>query len=562
MEKTYKIYYPILYLIITVAYILPSSSAFGSISGSRDDVTKEEKPERVDSTYIPSYIRSEQEFKHHLDLITTFYKDRNYTFAWFDGDQLVPQADKLMQAISNARKQGLNPASYSIQNLQDIQQDYLNTSSVAQKDQKKQKLDLALTASYFNYASDFYKGEIDPHSVGAIEWEVKKNKIKLNKALETILKERESTYPYYEFEAIHEGYQRLGKALVEYRRMQQQGGWPKIEGKSIVRLNDTAKVVLAIRKRLLPQQTVREQDSSQFVYDHQVEQAVTTFQEQMGLTVDGILGPQTYKALNITVDERVNQIILNMERWRWLPKNLAARNKKGQYIMVNIPAFKVWVMENDKKVMEMKAIVGETMHATPVFSHEIQYLIFAPYWNVPNSIVEDDIKPHLQRDLGWLARNDMEMVNNFGAMARRIPVSRVNWNTMTRYNFKYRIRQRPGPRNALGLVKFMFPNEYAVYLHDTPADHLFSRPERNLSHGCVRLERPAELATYLLEDKPGWDRNRVDKAMHAQKQKRVNLKENVPVYLVYFTAWVDDSGTVHFRNDIYNHDKALAREIF
>ena len=330
----------------------------------------------------------------------------------------------------------------------------------------------------------------------------------------------------------------------------------------MVKLNDTAKVVVDLRKRLLPEQQVSQQDSAAYVYDKQVKQAVTDFQKRHGLLVDGILGPQTYRALNVSIDDRIDQILLNMERWRWLPKDLSPSPDNDRYIMVNIPAFQVRVMENNKEVMQMKAIVGETMHTTPVFSNQIQYLMFSPYWNVPNSIVEQDIKPKLQRDLGWLERNNMEMVTTFGPNARRVPVSRVNWNTMTRYNFKYRIRQRPGPNNSLGRVKFMFPNEYSVYLHDTPADHLFSESERDFSHGCVRVERPADLATYLLQDKSGWDRNRVTGAMNAGKQQRVNLEKNVPVYLVYFTAWVDENGTVNFRDDLYEHDEALARQLF
>lgn len=335
-----------------------------------------------------------------------------------------------------------------------------------------------------------------------------------------------------------------------------------MKDQGIVRLNDTANVVLALRKRLLPQQQVNEQDSAAFVFDQEVKNAVMDFQQRLGLLTDGIVGPQTYQALNVRVDERIDQILLNMERWRWLPKDLAPGVENDRYILVNIPAFKVSVMEKDVEVMQMKAVVGKTMHATPIFSHEIQYLMFAPYWNVPNSIVEQDIKPHLQRNRNWLASRHMEMVTTFGPNARKVPVNRVNWNTMTQYNFDYRIRQRPGPHNALGLVKFMFPNEYAVYLHDTPADHLFSEAERDLSHGCVRVERPADLAAYLLQDVPGWDSNRIEKAMHAGVQQRVDLKKKVPVYLVYFTAWADEDGTVHFRDDLYHHDRTLASKLF
>ncbi|WP_162054246.1 L,D-transpeptidase family protein [Pontibacter pamirensis] len=517
---------------------------------------------KFDRHYIQEYIGNENEYRHQLELVKQFYEERDFQLAWFKNNALIPQADKLIQAIDKAHKEGLTAADYKVI---DLQENYRAYEAIPAKDptkqQKKQELDLALTASYFNYASDFYKGAVDPHSTASIEWEVKRNKIKLNKALETILQERESTYPYYEFEALHEGYLKLRNALLQYRQIQERGGWPKVDGEGVIKLNDTSEVVLDVRRRLLPQQRVNEQDSVYFVYDQQVKDAVTTFQKQHGLAVDGVLGPQTYKSLNVPVDERIDQIVLNMERWRWLPKDLA-KGDDNRYVMVNIPAFRVTVMENGEEMMRMKAVVGKTMHSTPVFSHQIQYLMFSPYWNVPNSIVEDDIKPHLQKNINWLETQDMEMVNTFGPNAKRVSVHNVNWNTMTQHNFDYRIRQRPGPNNSLGRVKFIFPNEYAVYLHDTPANHLFDERDRDFSHGCVRVERPADLATYLLQDKPGWDASRVRSAMNASNQQRVDLEESVPVYLVYFTTWVEADGTVHFRDDLYGHDNALAQQLF
>jgi L,D-transpeptidase YcbB len=518
---------------------------------------------KADSLFLVEYIKKEKEFSHHLPLMETFYQDRDYELAWFEQNQLLPQAEKLMQAIDRAHKEGLDPHDYQGKDLRAMYQDFDRMPlSEGRKQQKQQELDFSLTASYFNYASDFYKGAIDPHSTAAIEWQVKRNKVKLNKALETILRERDSSHPFYEFEAFHEGYIKLREALVQYRKLQEQGGWPKVEAEGLVQLNDTAEVVFALRKRLLPEQRVDERDSAFYIFDQKLEQAVIRFQRQHGLEVDGIVGPATYQALNVSVDERIDQIVLNMERWRWLPKRLVPEGKPNRYVLVNIPAFKVYVMEDGKEALRMRAVVGETMHTTPVFSHQIQYLVFAPYWNVPNSIVERDIKPRLQKNRNWLSTQNMELVTEFGNNARRVPVSRVNWNTMTRENFQYRVRQKPGPKNSLGKVKFMFPNEYAVYLHDTPYDQLFNEADRDFSNGCVRVEKPLELAEFLLQDTPGWDRNRIRRAMNGSEELYVNLQEEVPVYLVYFTTWVEDDGTVHFRDDIYGHDKALAQEFF
>lgn len=554
-------YTPLLQSIIWVVFLLSplTSSAQQAIIDSSSGSSAGGLAE-VDSAYLHEYINKKKAFRHHLKLVEQFYQDRDYQLAWFRQDKLVPQADKLIQALDKAHREGLNPEDYQVKDLRRMHQELSGLQEqAADRRQRQQEIDLALTASYFNYAADLYKGVVNPHSAASIEWQVKRNRIKLNKALKAILEEKDHV-PYYEFEAHHEGYRKLRDVLIEYRQIQERGGWPMVEGKSIVKLNDTAKVVLAVRKRLLPEQQAEVKDTALLVYDEQLKNAVVDFQRRHGLLVDGVLGPQTYRALNVTVDERIDQLILNMERWRWLPQDLSPEG--DSYVLVNIPSFKVQVMENGREVMQMRSVVGKTMHSTPIFSHRIQYLEFSPYWNVPNSIVEAEIKPKLQRNINWLESQNMEMVTTFGSNARRVPVSRVDWNTMTQDNFKYRIRQRPGSNNSLGKVKFMFPNEYSVYLHDTPADHLFSEADRDFSHGCVRLEKPADLATYLLLDKPGWDSARVISAMNAGKEQRVDLPESVPVYLVYFTAWVDDEGRVQFRDDLYGHDRDLARKLF
>ena len=550
----------ILYLCLFLPFAVVGNSAPAYTSGSEAKEHSTYSSLQISKDFIRQYLSNEQEYRHHLELVQQFYKGRNYELAWFKNNKLIPQVDKLIEAIGHSDKEGLSHQKYKVKDLREMYRAYAALpASDKDKQQKQEELDVALTASYFNYASDFYKGAVDPHSAAGIEWEVKRNKIKLDKALEAILEEKENS-PYYEFEAMHEGYVQLRNALVKYREIQENGGWEKIEGPKVVKLNDTAEVVLALRKRLLSQQQLPKQDTALMVYDEKVKDAVAKFQKRHGLLVDGILGPQTYGTLNVPVEERIEQLVLNMERWRWLPKDLSPDGDK--HLLVNIPAYQVHVVENGQEVMQMKAVVGKTMHSTPIFSHKIQYLMFAPYWNVPNSIVANEIKPKMQQNRNWLASQNMEMVTTFGPNARRVPVSRVNWNTLTQENFRYRIRQRPGPNNSLGKVKFMFPNEYSVYLHDTPADHLFSEADRDFSHGCVRLEKPADLATYLLRNKPGWDRQRVVQAMNAGNEQRVNLPEEVPVYLVYFTAWVDEAGKVQFREDLYGHDKDLAQKLF
>ncbi|GAB3814609.1 hypothetical protein GCM10028895_07870 [Pontibacter rugosus] len=211
--------------------------------------------------------------------------------------------------------------------------------------------------------------------------------------------------------------------------------------------------------------------------------------------------------------------------------------------------------------MEMRVIVGKTLNSTPIFSDKLEYVVMAPYWNVPNSIVQNEIKPKMISNPGYLDRNNMEIVTK-DKDPQAVSPSSINWSEVNEANFAYRVRQKPGPKNSLGMIKFLFPNEYAVYLHDTPADALFSQTERNFSHGCVRVEKPVQLASYLLEDMPEWNEQKIRETMTTGEEKWVTLPKQVQVYLVYFTSWVDEKGEIHFREDIYGHDKTLAKEYF
>ena len=432
---------------------------------------------------------------------------------------------------------------------------------------------MALTASYFNYASDFYRGRVDPSSKNSVNWEVKRNKIKLHKALQTILQERESTYPYYEFEALHAGYIRLRYALQTYRELQQKGGWPKIElqGTKSLKKGDSAQAVAFLRMRLNPTQTIDPNDKRYWHFDEKLAAQVKKFQMLNGLKEDGVVGGGTLKALNVPIEDRIEQIMINMERWRWIPKRMVPKSLDQKYIWVNIPEYKLYIYEdpdNDpeaereyKEVMSMRVVVGKTMNATPIFSEKMEYVVLAPYWNVPNSIVEREIKPKMLNNPDWLATQNMEIVTKERNPQPISPYD-IDWENVTEKNFQYMVRQKPGPKNSLGSMKFLFPNEHAIYLHDTPANALFSQTERNFSHGCVRLEKPMQLAKYVLQDMPEWDEQRIRDTINTGEETWITLPKKIQVYLVYFTSWVDEEGNVHFRDDLYGHDKALKQEYF
>ncbi|KAA9327455.1 L,D-transpeptidase family protein [Hymenobacter busanensis] len=538
----------------------------------------------IDTVYVQKYMAANPAFKDEIDWGKKFYKEREGRLGWFRNHELLPHAERMLGVINQAGKEGLDPKDYKVIDFGPLLAKLKDAADTTQRNALEKEIDVALSATYFNWADDFYRGTVNPREVKNIDWNVKRNKIKLHKALMTILQERESTYPYYEFEPLHPEYDHLRDALARFRSMQRNGGWvqvPAIKGKGL-RPGDSSVIVPALRRRLLgfnadgtpnsavltapaaPAPTKPGQPATAAApreshkYDADLVAAVKAFQEQNGLKADGSIGPETLRLLNVPLQQRIDQLILNMERWRWIPKKF-----EPSYLLVNIPDYKLHVVENNREVMTMRVIVGKTLNATPVFSDRMEYVVLAPYWNVPFSIIDKEMRPGLTRDpVGTLDRLDMEVVKGSGAKATPVDPTSIDWANLTDKTWKYTLRRRPGPENDLGNVKFIFPNSNDVYLHDTPHHELFSQAKRGFSHGCVRVEKPMELAEYLLRNKPGWDATKIQETVAGRQEQYVSLPEKLPVYLVYFTAWVDDAGNVHFRDDIYGHDKALAKEYF
>jgi murein L,D-transpeptidase YcbB/YkuD len=252
------------------------------------------------------------------------------------------------------------------------------------------------------------------------------------------------------------------------------------------------------------------------------------------------------------VEERIRQIEINLERWRWLPKTLGNR-----YLLVNIAGFNLTVVEDGKTVLEMAVVVGTPFRRTPVFSANLSYLIFSPYWNVPVTILREDKLPLIKADPGYVAAHHYEIVSWQDFPNRLLDPKSIDWSRITARNFPGLLRQKPGPWNPLGRVKFMFPNDFSVYLHDTPDRHLFAREQRSFSSGCIRIERPFELALYLLQGQEGWDADSIRGAMTSNVTRRVDLRQRIPVHILYQTAWVDDQGRLQTRPDLYQRDAAL-----
>ena len=317
----------------------------------------------------------------------------------------------------------------------------------------------------------------------------------------------------------------LEKEIIRYQHIESIGGWNKIQWKKkTIQLGDSNALVKHIRKRLSITDETKAKDTSS-VFDKNLETDIIGYQRRNGLNPDGKVGAATLNALNISVQERINQIKVNMERCLKLPEDFG-----NKYILVNIPGFELIAMKNNLPVFSSKIIIGKASDKTAIFKGIMQYIVFAPYWNIPKTIMYKEILPAIAKHPGYLEQNHME------------------W-------FDGKIRQRPGPWNALGGVKFIFPNAYHMYMHDTPAKTLFNEQTRAFSHGCIRIEEPVKMALFLLDDQKEWNREKINEAMSMEKETVVFLKGKTMVYILYFTAFIDAQGKLHFRKDIYGRDR-------
>ncbi len=412
------------------------------------------------------------------------------------------------------------------------------------------ELDAKATASFFRYSLHLTGGRLDPRALQST-WTLRPQKPDVVNALTSAVNDNNLVEVMQRLEPPQPEYQELRKALVRYRGIAAKGGWPVLPPNTRLKPGEQSQVVPLLRQRLAIEGDLdpAHEKNPSVAFDNDVVQALRRFEERHRIKPDGILDAQTVQAINVPVEQRIRAIELNMERWRWLPDTLPA-----QYLIVNIPDFRLEAIEHGKSVIDMRVVVGEPDNKTPIFADEMTHVVFSPYWNVPTGIAQEETIPRAARDPDFLARNNMEVVGPTGEV---LEADSVDWSNPR----GVRIRQRPGSGNALGGVKFMFPNNFDVYLHDTNATKLFDRLERALSHGCVRVEEPHRLAQYVLRDLPEWTPEAIDEAMKSGQEKHVKLKTRIPVYIVYKTAWVHDGG-VRFLKDLYGYDAEQAAKLW
>ncbi len=519
------------------------------------------------------------------------YEGRNYAALWIDRDGPITQAFEMLEIIRNSSNEALDPNYYHIKEIENTleRMDRDKNSGLSYEAQDLAELELLLSNSFLTYAHDLHYGRVRAEQIN-LDLSIAERPVNLSNLLVTAVETNQIQETLDSLLPKYPMYAKLRTSLKEYREIAAKGGWQPVPYGDKFKKGAQGQRVAALSNRL---KVTGELDSStpgSDLFDEPLDQAVRKYQQRNGLYVDGVVGKSTIEALNVSVQERISQIELTMERWRLIPQNLGNR-----YILVNIANYNLYGVENNNDSVNMRIVVGKPKWNTPMFSENMTHLIINPYWNIPPSIFRDDIAPRIKTDPEYLSKRSIdalglkppqkivveetveetevveiegnlestEVADGNNAEEKELSQAEIqNKQAQEEYTSKvlsgkYRLRQNPGPGNPLGRIKFLFPNKHSVYLHDTPNRGFFKRAQRNFSHGCIRVEKPVELAEFVLSTDPSWTQSTIQSNINRGRTKTVHLDQAIPVYILYFTAWVDNNGHVNFHKDVYGLDKTL-----
>ncbi|RPJ70505.1 MAG: peptidoglycan-binding protein [Desulfobacteraceae bacterium] len=486
-----------------------------------------------------------------------FYAQRGYRAAWHAADGSFAAAETLLREIERAEEDGLDPQAYHLQALRVLLETVRReqASGNSADGSLRVDLDFLLTDAFLLLGSHLRAGRVNPQTLHT-EWVVQLDpEVDFAKILQYALESGGISAALERLRPAHPEYGALKRVLVDYRGLAAAGERPPLPPAARWEPGDTGEIAGRLRERLIASGDLTPAAGGADPGLELVE-GLRRFQARHGLEMDGRMGAQSLQALNVPIGERVRQIELNLERWRWLPPDLGAR-----HIRVDVPHFDLSVIEEGENVMRMRVVVGRHYRRTPVFSSLMDHLVFNPDWTIPPRIAVQDILPKVRKEPGYLRRENIRVFEGWGREAAELDPDAIDWGGVPAANFRYKLRKDPGPKNDLGWVKFMFPNNFNVYLHDTPSRRLFERSMRGFSSGCIRIEKPLELAAFVLRDSPAWTTDAVMAAVDSGEMRTVTLPRKIPVHLIYMTAAVGAEGQVEFRPDIYQRDPVLDRAL-
>lgn len=481
----------------------------------------------IDSSLVTPFFNRYPALKNYEKDLVTVYRNYEFKAIWFDEKGLVKYSNSFYSKVQNLEDEGISVTFPYQKNIDGIFADKPeSTLSITDAE-------LLLTSLYLFYVEKVYKG-IDDTSTASMGWLLPRKKVSYTGLLDSFISDQKTQTD--DSLAQFSQYFKLRDVLKHYREIKKKGGWNPIELNPELKEykpDDTAKAIQQIRERLFITGEIKQNNKSNR-YDPDLVAAVIKYKVHSGYKPTEQIKPEHIRNMNVSVNERIKTIVVNMERCRWIsPETINAK----EYIFVNIPSYEMKFIRDGKVVFDSPVVVGKKISETAIFSGIMSYIIFSPYWNLPKTIIDAEIKPAIAKDSNYLVSHNME------------------WN-------KGMVRQKPGKHNSLGLVKFMFPNSHEIYFHDTPSKSHFKKDYRALSHGCVRVGKPRELALAILKNDKKWTPEKIDAAMNAGEESICSLKNKIPVNICYFTAWVDEQGEINFYKDVYERDERLALLLF
>ena len=505
------------------------------------------------ATYLEIYAHGRDAAAIDARLAELYHANELQPF-WTEDDRPGQRAVAIRAALADAGSHGLDPSSYFV--------DQIDKNWGSRDIPGLARLDILLTLGMLRYVADQREGRMEPHEVDPklfatardveVDWDAFSQAAFATPDMDTFLAKQAPP---------HRQYAALRNKLAEYRTLVDQGGWPSVPAGETLKPGRQDPRIKIVRQRLAVTGEMAREGLDSAVFDDDLKEAVKRFQKRHNLHEDGIIGKQTLAAMNVPVAARIQQIIINMERYRWLTRD----REDHRFVVVNIASFEAGAGRPGELDLTMPVIVGTHYHKTPVFSDEIKYVVINPYWTLTPSIARNETLPQLKKDPHYLKKHNMRIFDGWGPDAKELDATTMDWSQISKKDMnRYRVRQDPGPNNALGILKLVFPNEYNVYLHDTPAHGLFKQQRRAFSHGCIRMDRPAEMAAWVLGgEAEGWNVERVNEIVASQKRQVFVPDQPVPVYILYRTAYVSlKDDTLYFSEDIYGRDDLLAKALW
>ncbi|MFV8378451.1 L,D-transpeptidase family protein [Flavobacterium sp. LB3R33] len=491
---------------------------------SKPYVLPKGKSIRIDSTLLSSF---------NSKTLSDFYKSTNYRTTW----QSVDSRKIILAALLKSDEEGLNPEDYNVKTLIDFEK-----KSATLNDADLAKYDILLTESFQKYISHLTNGTLNPIKLYK-NWDLKENFIDINETLTDLLNNDSLADKIEQLKPNHIVYKRLKTALKLINTFPKDN-FKVLKIAEIISPNDTNPSIINIKKRLTYWKELQPQDSLTSIYDEETMLAIKKFQNRHGLAADGIIGPATIASLNFSKKQRIQQIIVNLERWKWYPKEMGK-----EYIIINIPDYRLTLIKDKDTLRSHRVIVGRAKRKTPILSSRLTQVVFNPTWTVPPTILREDVIPAILKNRSYLTESNIKIYDRNGGI-----VSPHEWHLSQAKSYRY--VQSPGTFNSLGMVKIIFPNRFSVYLHDTNHRDYFDKIDRSLSSGCVRVDNPLELTEYLLNDSVNWNLEKITEILQSEKTKFVKIKKEVSFQLLYWTAWSENNKLI-FRDDIYNLDADL-----